>query len=292
MIVVRTIEQYRTFLEEQADGRTIGFVPTMGYLHEGHMSLAARAKRENDAVVMSVFVNPLQFGPNEDFERYPRDEARDLALMEQAGVDCAFVPSVAEMYPAGAIRTTVSVRDVTERLCGASRPGHFDGVATVVTKLFNIVRPTRAYFGMKDAQQVAVIATMAADLNIPVEIVPCPTLREPDGLAKSSRNVYLTPEHRAQAPVLYRALQTVDDWLARRPELTAGELEELLARTVREAPDAVVDYAQVLAYPSLQPIVGPLRSAGPFIAALAAKFGSTRLIDNRLFGADPDNPLG
>ncbi|HZG55092.1 pantoate--beta-alanine ligase [Paenibacillus sp.] len=286
MKTFRTIEAYHAFLREvrKTPTRTIGFVPTMGYLHAGHLSLVERAKRENDVVAMSVFVNPLQFGPNEDFDRYPRNEARDLELMEAAGVDAAFLPTVEEMYPRGTGKTTVSVAGVTERLCGAFRPGHFDGVATVVAKLFHIIRPDRAYFGLKDAQQVAVIATMAADLNFPIEIVPCPTLRESDGLAMSSRNVYLTAEQRARAPVLYRSLQRIDEWLASEPGLTSSELEARLADAIRETPGATLDYAQVLAYPTLEPFDGPAAARdGRWIAALAVKFGHTRLIDNRLF---------
>ncbi len=289
MEVIRTIAAYKRFLQGLGKERSIGFVPTMGFLHAGHLSLAERAKRENDVVVMSVFVNPLQFGPNEDFERYPRDEARDLALMESVGVDAAFLPSVSEMYPdgGGTSKTVVTVSGpVTERLCGASRPGHFDGVATVVSKLFHIVEPRRAYFGMKDAQQVAVIETFVRDLNVPVEIVPCETMREPDGLAMSSRNVYLTPEQRANAPALRRALLAVDDWIAEAPETTAPALERKLADAMLAVPGAALDYAQVLAYPSLEPIEGPVAKAGRFIAALAVKFGGTRLIDNRLFQAN------
>ncbi|MCI3920321.1 pantoate--beta-alanine ligase [Paenibacillus sp. TRM 82003] len=284
MQVIRTIREYQQFWRAADRTGGIGFVPTMGFLHEGHLSLVERAKRDNRIVVMSVFVNPLQFGPNEDFERYPRNEERDLSLMESAGVDVAFLPNVEEMYPAGGIRTTVSVSGaVTERLCGASRPGHFDGVATVVLKLFQIVRPDRAYFGLKDAQQVAVVEKMTEDLNVPVEIVPCPTLREDDGLAKSSRNVYLTPEQRAHAPVLYRALSSIDEWLAAEPEQDAESLSAKVAEAILSAPGAVIDYTQLLTYPGLEPIAGPVRGADRWIAAVAVKFGATRLIDNRLF---------
>ena len=285
MEIFRTIRDYKQFYQNIRKTFTIGFVPTMGYLHEGHLSLVRRAKRENDKVVVSIFVNPLQFGPNEDFSRYPRDEERDLAMLRAEGVDAVFLPSVDEMYPGGGgtSKTIVSVRGVTERLCGASRPGHFDGVATVVSKLFHIVQPDRAYFGLKDAQQVAVIEQMVTDLNFPVQVVPCPTVRESDGLAMSSRNVYLTPEQRAQATVLYRALQSVERWLEENPKMTAESLAQQLAGKVSEAPDAVIDYVEVLRYPSLEPFAGPVAEAGSFIAALAVKFGMTRLIDNRLF---------
>lgn len=283
MRICRTIAEYNEFLNKSGRAGGIGFVPTMGYLHEGHLSLVERAKEENRIVAMSIFVNPLQFGPNEDFERYPRNEERDLSLMEAAGVDVAFLPSVGEMYPGGGIRTTVSVSGVTERLCGASRPGHFDGVATVVLKLFQIIRPDRAYFGLKDAQQVAVVEKMAADLNVPVAIVPCPTLREEDGLAKSSRNVYLTPEQRQAAPALYRALRSIDAWIAANPSIDGETLSRRLADELRGVPGAAIDYAEVLAYPSLEPMQGPIREAERWIAAVAVKFGTTRLIDNRLF---------
>lgn len=287
MRICRTMEELKRFYAEfRTSGETVGFVPTMGYLHAGHLSLVRRAKRENDYVVMSVFVNPLQFGPNEDFERYPRDESRDLALMEEAGVSAAFLPDAGEMYPGGTIRTTVSVGGITERLCGASRPGHFDGVATVVAKLFHLTSPNRAYFGMKDAQQVAVVEKMTEDLNFPVEIVPCATLREADGLAMSSRNVYLTPQQRDQAPVLYRTLQRLDEWLAGNPKLTAAEAERRMAEAIAATPGAAIDYAEVLTFPGLEPIDGPVAEAGRCIAALAVRFGPTRLIDNRLFPQD------
>ncbi|MCR4394819.1 MAG: pantoate--beta-alanine ligase, partial [Dehalococcoidales bacterium] len=193
---IAELKQYRYNLKG-----TVGFVPTMGYLHEGHLSLVRRSRSENDYTVVSIFVNPTQFGPNEDFDRYPRDYPRDFALLEKENVDCVFLPPVKEMYPEG-YSTWVDVYKVTERLEGAIRPGHFRGVATVVTKLFNIVQPDRAYFGQKDAQQCVVIKKMVADLNMNLEIVICPTVREPDGLAMSSRNVYLSPEERQQAPVL------------------------------------------------------------------------------------------
>jgi pantoate--beta-alanine ligase len=183
----------------------VGFVPTMGYLHEGHLALVRRSKAENGRTVVSIFVNPMQFGPHEDFERYPRDEVRDLSLLREAGVDAVYMPSAAEMYPPG-YQTHVTVEQVTQPLEGAIRPGHFRGVATVVLKLFNAVEPTRAYFGRKDAQQLRVIQRMVRDLDLPIEIVPCDIVRESDGLAMSSRNVYLAPEQRAAAPVLYRAL--------------------------------------------------------------------------------------
>ncbi|ALS27803.1 pantoate--beta-alanine ligase [Paenibacillus sp. 32O-W] len=264
-------------------GASVGFVPTMGYLHEGHAALLRRSVAECDFTVISIFVNPLQFGPNEDLERYPRDEDRDLKLAAECGANLVFLPTVEEMYPKRQ-RTIVSVSGVTERLCGASRPGHFDGVATVVSKLLHIVGPDRAYFGMKDAQQIAVIRTMVEDLNFPVDIVPVETVREPDGLALSSRNVYLSPEERRQAAVLSQALEHAQRWSA-EPGMTAPVLEERVKSHIRTAPLAVIDYVEVLTYPELeQPGADtPLAEiSGELILALAVKFGSTRLIDNRL----------
>lgn len=260
----------------------IGFVPTMGYLHQGHQSLLDAARRECDVVVLSIFVNPLQFGPNEDLSRYPRDEERDMAIARAAGTDIVFFPQVEEMYPTPT-KTIVTVAGVTDRLCGASRPGHFDGVATVVTKLLNIVQPDCAYFGMKDAQQVAVIEQMAFDLNIPVTIIPCPTVRESDGLAMSSRNVYLTEEERRQAIVLSQALDAAERMIRdRRVGLTPDELRDAVLAAIHTAPLAEIDYAEVLSYPSLEPLQA-LSGAERIIVALAVKFGRTRLIDNRLF---------
>jgi len=288
MKVVRTIAEARAAVEAYRErtirggGRpSIGFVPTMGYLHEGHLSLMKAARRDTEFVVLSVFVNPLQFGPSEDYERYPRDEARDLRMAEEAGVDLAFLPDVREMYPEPP-KTRVIVSELSEPLCGRSRPGHFEGVATVVSKLFHIIQPDRAYFGLKDAQQVAVVERMVADLNIPVQIVACPTVREPDGLALSSRNVYLSPEERKQATVLYRALSRLDEWLAQG--LTAPqELKRKLEEEIRTAPLADIDYVEVLEYPSLSPVKTPsVVDAGRIIAAVAVRFGKTRLIDNRI----------
>lgn len=207
MIVVTTIkEMQQKMIEYRKQGKTIGFVPTMGYLHEGHVTLLKEARKENDIVVLSVFVNPLQFGPNEDFDRYPRDIVRDEQIAKDAGVDVLFYPAVAEMYPRP-LSVQVVVKERVDVLCGKSRPGHFDGVATVLTKLFHIVMPTRAYFGMKDAQQVAVVDGLIRDFHFPIELVAVPTVREADGLAKSSRNVYLSEEERKEAPALYAALK-------------------------------------------------------------------------------------
>ncbi|MEK3721819.1 pantoate--beta-alanine ligase [Paenibacillus sp. FSL H8-0034] len=257
----------------------IGFVPTMGFLHEGHASLLQAARQQCDIVILSIFVNPLQFGPNEDFERYPRDEARDLALAKAAGTDIVFSPSTAEMYPRPS-KTQILVSGVTERLCGASRPGHFDGVGIVVTKLFQIIQPDAAFFGMKDAQQVAVIKQLVADLNMPVEIVPCAIIREQDGLAMSSRNVYLQPEEREQALVLSRTLKQVEQQVIEMSgNLPASELQQAIRKQIEEMPLADIDYVEILAYPDLEPIER-VKDAKEVIIALAVRFGKTRLIDN------------
>ncbi|MGG1515104.1 pantoate--beta-alanine ligase [Paenibacillus oryzisoli] len=278
--VVHTIAELRARIKafRRSSEQTVGFVPTMGYLHEGHASLLKKARAQSGLVVLSIFVNPLQFGPNEDFERYPRNPERDLAVAEAAGADLVFMPSVEEMYPQP-IRTTVSVSGVTERLCGASRPGHFDGVATVVSKLLHIVQPDQAFFGMKDAQQVAVIEQMVQDLNLDVEIVRCPTLREEDGLAMSSRNVYLSQDEREQALVLSQALNKAEAYIPKKAAISSKELVDLVASHIRTAPLADIDYVEALTYPSLQPFeTSP--SSDTIVIAVAVKFGKTRLIDN------------
>lgn len=273
---------------QEAVGKTIGFVPTMGYLHEGHISLIHQARQQCDIVVLSIFVNPLQFGPNEDFERYPRDAERDLQLAEQAGVDIVFLPDVKVMYPKP-MQTTVAVSGVSERLCGASRPGHFTGVATVVMKLLHIVKPDKVYFGMKDAQQVAVIRTMVEDLNVDVEVVACPTLREADGLAMSSRNVYLSEEERKQASILYAALSEAKALIEEDQggSVAAGALLEGMKSKINSMPAAQIDYVEIVHYPSLQQlkpdeVVSSLLEEQDILLAVAVKFGRTRLIDNIL----------
>ncbi|WP_145408866.1 pantoate--beta-alanine ligase [Paenibacillus xylanexedens] len=286
MKVIRTITEVRTEISRlrQSMGKgeaAVGFVPTMGYLHEGHASLMRAAKEQSDIVVLSIFVNPIQFGPNEDFDSYPRDEARDVETARLQGVDIVFIPSVNEMYPEPT-QTTVSVSQLTDRLCGASRPGHFDGVTTVVSKLFNIVQPQRAFFGMKDAQQVAVIQQMVNDLNMAVEIVPCPIVRESDGLALSSRNVYLSAEQREQALVLSQALRSAQETIDTSPSVTAADIRVMLRRVIQASPLAVIDYAEIQAFPSLQPLADHEKVYGreDVLIALAVKFGKTRLIDN------------
>jgi len=284
MQIIHHIKELRQAVRDARASRrelTVGFVPTMGYLHQGHASLLEAARKQCDLVVLSIFVNPLQFGPNEDLARYPRDEERDLAVAKATGTDIVFFPSVEEMYPQPT-KTIVSVSGVSERLCGASRPGHFDGVATVVTKLFNIVQPDYAFFGMKDAQQIAVIQQMVNDLNIPVEIVPCKIVREEDGLALSSRNVYLQPEEREQALVLSSALNMAEEFVKEHQgPLKASELQDAVKRHIAQSPLAEIDYADILEYPTLEPVTD-LRSVPAFIIALAVKFGKTRLIDNTI----------
>jgi pantoate--beta-alanine ligase len=283
--ILETIVSLRTYIAnykqraDSSDKAVIGFVPTMGYLHAGHASLFKAAREQCDLVVLSIFVNPLQFGPNEDFDKYPRNTERDLQLAKETGVDVVFMPSVDEMYPVP-IKTTVSVSGITSRLCGASRPGHFDGVATVVSKLFHIVQPDKAFFGQKDAQQVAVIQQMVQDLNLPVDIVPCPILREPSGLALSSRNVYLSEEEREQALVLSQSLQLAEAYVRERSTFSSDELVQMVAAHIRTAQLADIDYVEVLTYPALEPFVQVTDSMEQIIIALAVKFGKTRLIDN------------
>jgi pantoate--beta-alanine ligase len=260
----------------RARGGTVGFVPTMGYLHVGHLSLVAAACGQNDTTVVSIFVNPTQFGPTEDFTRYPRDEVRDLALLKDAGVDAVYLPSVGDMYPAGH-QTSVVVSEVTRRLEGAARPGHFDGVATVVTKLFNAVEADRAYFGRKDAQQLRVIQRMVRDLDMAVEIVPCDIVREPDGLAMSSRNVYLTPEQRAAAPIISRTLSAARDRFKdglRSPDA----IRDLVRTQIATSPLANIEYISVAANDSLEELEGPI--AGRALLSVVVRFGNTRLLDN------------
>ena len=257
--------------------RTIGFVPTMGALHAGHISLIEAARRDGTFVVVSIFVNPTQFGPNEDYTRYPRDEAGDLEKCRAAGADLVFIPTVEVMYGPGAA-TTVHVARLTDTLCGPCRPGHFDGVATVVTKLFNIVQPDRAYFGQKDAQQLAVIRRMTRDLDFPIEIVGCPTVREPDGLAMSSRNLLLSPDERRRAPALYRALCAARELILRGErdaQVILAEMQGILA-TINPTR---VDYVSIVDADSLQPVT---RVDRPVLIALAVRLGATRLIDNVL----------
>lgn len=259
----------------RAAGRRVGFVPTMGALHAGHASLITAARQAGGFTVVSIFVNPTQFGPGEDFGRYPRSEAADLQLCEKLGADAVFLPPPAEMYPQQPL-TTVRVAQLTDTLCGPFRPGHFDGVATVVAKLLNIVQPDAAWFGEKDAQQLAVVRRLVADLDLPVEIVGCATLREPDGLALSSRNQYLNSQEREQAVSLYRALSAARALLL-AGERDPGQVEQLMRRTIMAAGPASIDYASVVDAATLQQVQ---RVSGPVLLALAVRIGNTRLIDN------------
>jgi pantoate--beta-alanine ligase len=286
MKTAKTIADIRTWVKQaREEGKTVGFVPTMGALHIGHVSLIEAAGRSCDAVVVSIFVNPTQFGPGEDFERYPRPLEKDLELCEKHGVGAVFGPSVAEMYPRENL-TWVDVEKLTESLCGRFRPGHFRGVATVCTKLFDIVGADKAFFGQKDAQQAVVIRRMVADLNLPLEIVVCPTVREPDGLAVSSRNQYLRPQERKDAAVLYRALQKGAELMragATDVAQVIGEMEGIL----RQVPALRVEYLCIVDAESLE----ELRTVrGRVLAAVAAYLGTTRLIDNIL--VDTGAPAG
>jgi len=253
----------------------VGFVPTMGYFHEGHLALVKRARAENPWVIVSIFVNPAQFGPQEDFSTYPRDPQRDLAMLEREKTDIVFMPSVAEMYPPQ-FNSWVEVKKVTERLESTSRPGHFRGVATVVAKLFNIIQPAKAYFGQKDAQQLVVIRKMVADLNMNLEIVTVPTVREPDGLAMSSRNIYLNPQQRQAAVVLYQALSLAQQlWL--QGEKDAEHLRQKMTGLIQKQPLATIEYVSVADAETLDEL-DTVRS--PALVSLAVKIGKTRLIDN------------
>lgn len=275
---LQTIVDLRAACDEaRARGGRVGLVPTMGALHEGHASLIRAARASTDLVVVTIFVNPLQFGAGEDLDRYPRDLEGDLALCEREGADVVFAPTVAEMYPAGPPATTVHVEGLTAPMCGAARPTHFDGVTTVVSKLFAIAGPGRAFFGRKDAQQLAVIARMAVDLNLPVEVVGCPIVREPDGLAMSSRNAYLAPAERRSALVLHRALTAVAARIA-DGERDPAVVTAVIADTVAAEPSVVLEYADVRNGHDLTPCSAPL--AGDVLVAVAARVGATRLIDN------------
>ncbi len=276
MQVIDTVEQLRA--ARAAMVGTVGLVPTMGALHAGHLSLVERARAENNSIIVTIFVNPTQFGAGEDLARYPRDLPRDLALLREAQADLVFTPTPELMYPPG-FQTFIEVTGVSQGLEGERRPGHFRGVATVVAKFFNLIQPDRAYFGQKDAQQVAVIRQMARDLNFPLEIVVCPTVREPDGLAMSSRNVYLTPEQRQAAPVLYQALT------AARDAYTVGErdperLRQIMLTVLQSEPLASPEYVSVADADTLHELNEPIERSA--LLSMAVRMGSTRLIDNLL----------
>ncbi|MEO2076416.1 MAG: pantoate--beta-alanine ligase [Bacillus sp. (in: firmicutes)] len=278
MKVITTIKDMQAeILNQKSLGKTVGFVPTMGFLHEGHLTLIRQAREENEVVVVSIFVNPLQFGPKEDFSTYPRDFERDRALAEGELADYIFYPSVDEMYP-HSLSVKVVVQERTDVLCGKTRPGHFDGVATVLTKLFTIVMPTRAYFGIKDAQQVAVVEGLIADFNFPIELIPVDIVREDDGLAKSSRNVNLLPDERKQATVLNKSL------LAAKKAITEGERNPVklineISEMITSESKGQIDYVEIYSYPQLKPLE---KIEGTIIIALAVKFSKVRLIDNSI----------
>lgn len=280
MNVIATINDMQaTARSLKQQGKSIAFVPTMGFLHEGHASLLREGRARGDILVLSLFVNPIQFGRNEDLDRYPRDLERDLGVAADCGVDIVFTPSAGEMYPDG-FQTSITVRDLSLPLCGASRPGHFDGVATVVTKLFNIVMPDLALFGRKDYQQLAVIRRMVADLSLPVTIVGMPIIREADGLAMSSRNAYLAPEERRSALALSRSIAAVREMYAageRSVEALSARVRDIIGRE----PLLRIDYLEFRNEATLQPIS---EATGDTLFALAVFAGATRLIDNTVLG--------
>jgi pantoate--beta-alanine ligase len=277
MRIIKNIKEMQaTSMGLLREGKTIGFVPTMGALHEGHLSLLRAAKKDNDIVVVSIFVNPLQFGPMEDFERYPRDLEGDSEKLRKEGVDILFFPDMRDMYPSD-FRTYVEVQGLSEKLCGAFRPGHFRGVATVVTKLFNIVKPSRAYFGAKDYQQTVIIKRLVNDLNMDIEVIVCPTVREPDGLAMSSRNLYLNPEERRAALVIYRTLQEVAG-LIKKGEKNPEVLKRHALKALGSEPlVSSIDYAGIYDPESLEEVS---EIKGRVLIAIALRIGQTRLIDN------------
>lgn len=285
MLILQTIKETRkacaTARAVAGSASTLGLVPTMGALHAGHLSLIRAAKKQSDIVVATIFVNPTQFGPNEDFARYPRTFAQDCALLEAEGVDLLFAPTVEEMYPTGASRTFIEVPGISDRLDGLSRPGHFRGVATVVAKLFHIVSPDFAYFGQKDAAQVAVLRAMVQDLNLPVELIVCPTVREPEGLALSSRNQYLSADERSHALVLSQSLASASamsiDGLH-----DAAQLRSSILHRLQSSPTLKIDYIEIVDPATLESVSDV---QGGALIAIAAWIGKTRLIDNALLPA-------
>ncbi|CCX89244.1 pantothenate synthetase [Clostridium sp. CAG:590] len=272
------IDEVRAQVKEwKKQGLSVALVPTMGYLHEGHKSLMERARKENDKVVVSIFVNPMQFGPNEDLESYPRDLDRDSKICEAAGVDLIFHPEVEEMYGPD-FHAYVDMHTLPEKLCGASRPVHFRGVQTVVSKLFHIIPADRAYFGQKDAQQLAIIRRMVMDLNFDIEIIGCPIIREEDGLAKSSRNTYLSEEERKQAVILNQSLEAAMDAI-NAGEKDAAKVKQIIIDKLHTCPLAKIDYVEVVSFDTIQPIE---KVEGAVLIAIAVYIGTTRLIDNRI----------
>ena len=284
MSLIKTIEEWNRWLVRVGrNGQSLGFVPTMGFLHAGHLSLIRKAKEENDLVAVSVFVNPTQFAPGEDFESYPRDIERDYKLAMEAGADVVFNPEAKEIYVSNS-NTAVEVGgDITQKLCGVARPTHFKGVTTVVTILFNIIRPDRAYFGQKDAQQGMIIQKMVRDLHQPVRVIMCPIVREEDGLAMSSRNVYLTSEERRQALCLSEALRLAEEYVASGAgdANRTDKLKQIIREHIERQPLASIDYVQILDGETLEELEH-IEAGNTALAALAVRFGKTRLIDNTI----------
>ena len=277
LIIFNTIQQMKNEVKKFKFNKSIGFVPTMGYLHEGHLFLVENSKRENDVTVVSIFVNPTQFGPNEDFEKYPRNYERDLQMLENLGVDYVFMPEMFEIYPEG-YSTYVEENILTKELCGKSRPTHFRGVTTIVNKLFNIVSPDKAYFGQKDAQQFRVLRKMVEDLNMNVELIECPIIREEDGLAKSSRNVYLTSEEREQATALFESLNIAKKLLS-EGECSVSKITEKMKSHIETKSLIKIDYISILKEKNLSEFQNDIIDETPLIA-VACFLGKTRLIDN------------
>ncbi len=289
-VVLRTIPETRHWVQtERASNRTLALVPTMGSFHEGHLSLIRRARQSCDRTIVSIFVNPLQFGPGEDYESYPRDFDRDLSLATQEGVDAVFHPAAEEMYPSGLVtsmRVSIGVGKLGEALCGASRPGHFQGVATIVAKLFHIVQPDRAFFGQKDAQQALIVRTMALDLNWPLQSEVCPTVREADGVAYSSRNRCLSKEERSRATVLYHSLRLAESLIQsgeRNAASVEQQMQKQIQKMIRAVPGDEIDYARVVDPATLE---GLQQIRGEVLAAVAVRFGKTRLIDNLIIAPE------
>ncbi|MBM7558897.1 pantoate--beta-alanine ligase [Marinitoga litoralis] len=278
MELIRTISEMKE-IRNKKEGKTIGFVPTMGYLHKGHLSLVEQARKDNDIVVVSIFVNPTQFGPNEDFDRYPRDLNRDMELLRPFNVDYIFNPDVEEMYPKN-YSTYVEEIKLTKVLCGKSRPGHFKGVTTIVSKLFNIVRPTKAYFGQKDAQQFRVLRKIVDDLNMDVEMVEMPIIREEDGLAMSSRNIYLNEEERKQALALSKSLKKAKE-LFENGERDTKKIKEEMKKIFDENPLVKIDYIEIVDEYTLENVE---KIENKVLVAVAAFVGKARLIDNIILG--------
>lgn len=276
MEIFHDIQKLRQLLDsKRLEGKNIGFVPTMGYLHKGHLSLIKNSAKENDITVLSIYVNPTQFGPNEDLDNYPSDLDNDIKIAKEAGADIIFIPNNEMMYLDNHV-TYVNVHELTNNLCGLSRPTHFQGVTTIVTKLFNIVQPKRAYFGQKDAQQAIIIKRMVKDLNIPVDVVICPIIRENDGLAMSSRNTYLNQQERSQATVLYESLQQAKI-LIEAGESNSSVIKNTMEDIINSKPSASIDYINIVSQENLKDIA---TIKGNILIAIAVKIGNTRLIDN------------